>query len=86
LVSASAAASLALVSTFDKDNESWRAYDYNGGIAGGGNVWFPLHWESRRGVGNSGYAWADDFMWRINRSSVQRATRKQLPPCIAACS
>lgn len=66
LVATSAAAGLALVSNFDRDNESWRAYDYNGGIAGGGNVWFPLHWESRGGVGNSGYAWADDSMWRID--------------------
>jgi len=60
------AAGLTLVSSFDESNESWRAYDYNGGIAGGGNVWPPLHWESSGGVNNSGYAWADDSMWRID--------------------
>lgn len=65
-ITVSSAAGVSLLSTFDKNNESWRAYDYNGGIAGGGNVWPPLHWESRGGVNDSGYAWADDSMWRID--------------------
>lgn len=63
---AAAAAGQMLITSFDGSNESWRAYDYNGGIAGGGNVWPPLHWESSGGVNNSGYGWADDSMWRID--------------------
>src|SRR5262249_42464931 len=51
---------------FDKDGEAWQVYDYNGGIAGGGNVFFPVTWEKTGGVNNSGYIWGDDKRWRID--------------------
>ena len=55
-----------LHSSFDSDREGWQAYDYNGGIAGGGNVFYPLNWEKSGGVNDSGYVWADDSQWRID--------------------
>jgi hypothetical protein len=55
-----------LLNSFNSDREGWQAYDYNGGIAGGGNVFYPLHWERSGGVNNSGYVWADDSQWRID--------------------
>jgi hypothetical protein len=51
---------------FNKGREGWQVYDYNGGKAGGGNVFFPATWEQTGGVGNSGYIWADDSRWRID--------------------
>jgi hypothetical protein len=55
-----------IVNTFDRDRESWQIYDYNGGIAGGGNVFFLPTREKTGGVGDSGYIWADDSRWRID--------------------
>ena len=55
-----------IVNIFDRDRESWQIYDYNGGIAGGGNVFFLASWEKTGGVENSGYIWADDSRWRID--------------------
>jgi len=55
-----------LVNSFNLDREGWQAYDYNGGVAGGGNVFYPLNWEKSGGVNNSGYVWADDSQWRID--------------------
>ena len=52
--------------SFNSDREGWQAYDYNGGVAGGGNVFYPLHWEKSGGVSNTGYVWADDSQWRID--------------------
>jgi len=51
---------------FNEGREGWRIYDYNGGKAGGGNVFFPAVWEKSGGVENSGYIWADDSKWRID--------------------
>lgn len=34
-----------LLNSFNSDREGWQAYDYNGGTAGGGNVFYPLNWE-----------------------------------------
>ena len=55
-----------VVNTFERGRESWQVYDYNGGIAGGGNVFFLPTWEKTGGVGDSGYIWADDSRWRID--------------------
>jgi hypothetical protein len=55
-----------LLDSFNSDREGWQAYDYNGGIAGGGNVFYPLHWEKSGGINNTGYVWADDSQWRID--------------------
>jgi hypothetical protein len=55
-----------IVNTFDQGRESWQIYDYNGGIAGGGNVFYLPTWEKRGGVANTGYIWADDSRWRID--------------------
>ena len=55
-----------LLNSFNSDREGWQAYDYNGGIAGGGNVFYPLNWEKAGGVNTSGYVWADDSQWRID--------------------
>jgi hypothetical protein len=55
-----------VLNSFNSDREGWQAYDYNGGIAGGGNVFLPLHWEKSGGVGKTGYVWADDSQWRID--------------------
>ena len=55
-----------LLNSFNSDREGWQAYDYNGGVAGGGNVFYPLNWEKSGGVNNSGYVWADDSQWRID--------------------
>lgn len=66
LCSLLAIAGLQVTATFNSGSEGWQAYDYNGGIAGGGNVFIPLKWEPKGGVGNSGYVWADDSMWRID--------------------
>jgi len=57
---------LSVVDTFDANAEGWQVYDYNGGISGGGNVFYPATWESSGGVGNSGYVWGDDSRWRID--------------------
>jgi len=55
-----------VLNSFNSDREGWQTYDYNGGIAGGGNVFYPLHWEKSGGVGNTGHVWADDSQWRID--------------------
>ncbi|NUQ65715.1 MAG: hypothetical protein HUU20_24865 [Pirellulales bacterium] len=55
-----------IVNTFDQGRESWQIYDYNGGIAGGGNVFFLPTWEKTGGVNDSGCIWADDSRWRID--------------------
>ncbi|NUQ64903.1 MAG: hypothetical protein HUU20_20765 [Pirellulales bacterium] len=55
-----------IVNTFDRGRESWQIYDYNGGIANGGNVFFLPTWEKTGGVENSGYIWGDDSRWRID--------------------
>ena len=55
-----------LLNSFNLDREGWQTYDYNGGVAGGGNVFYPLNWEKSGGVNNSGYVWADDSQWRID--------------------
>jgi len=55
-----------LLNSFNSDREGWQAYDYNGGVAGGGNVFYPLNWEKSGGVNGSGYVWADDSQWRID--------------------
>jgi hypothetical protein len=55
-----------LLNSFNSDREGWQAYDYNGGIAGGGNVFYPLNWVPSGGVNNSGHVWADDSQWRID--------------------
>ena len=55
-----------ILNSFDSDRDGWQAYDYNGGISGGGNVFYPLNWEKSGGVNNSGYVWADDSQWRID--------------------
>src|SRR5687768_8855791 len=55
-----------VLNSFDSDRQGWQAYDYNGGVAGGGNVFYPLNWEKAGGVNNSGYVWADDSQWRID--------------------
>jgi hypothetical protein len=46
-----------LLNSFNSDREGWQAYDYNGGVAGGGNVFYPLNWEKSGGV-NGGAVWA----------------------------
>lgn len=53
------------INTFDAGRESWQVYDYNGG-SGNENVFFLTSWEKTGGVGNSGYVWGDDSMWRID--------------------
>ena len=63
---AGAEPSQGVANTFDRGRESWQIYDYNGGIAGGGNVFFLASWEKTGGVGDSGYIWADDSRWRID--------------------
>ena len=55
-----------LATTFDKGPEGWQVYDYNGGIAGGGNVFYPVTWEKSGGVNGTGYVWGDDARWRID--------------------
>jgi len=65
LTSAASSGSV-LLSSFNSDREGWQAYDYNGGVAGGGNVFYPLNWEKAGGLSNSGYVWADDSQWRID--------------------
>src|SRR5688500_13382153 len=55
-----------LTTDFNKDRAGWQIYDYNGGKAGGGNVFFPATGEKSGGVGDSGYVWADDARWRID--------------------
>ena len=55
-----------LASNFDSGAEGWQAYDYNGGIQGGGNVFYALNWAKTGGVRNSGHVWADDSQWRID--------------------
>lgn len=55
-----------VLNSFNSDREGWQAYDYNGGIEGGGNVFYPLNWEKSGGVQNTGYVWADDSQWRID--------------------
>jgi hypothetical protein len=55
-----------LLTDFSKDRAGWQIYDYNGGKAGGGNVFFPATWEKSGGVGDSGYIWGDDSRWRID--------------------
>ena len=51
---------------FDAGPEGWQVYDYNGGVAGGGNVFHPVTWEKAGGVHDSGYVWGDDSRWRID--------------------
>src|SRR5690606_24524247 len=60
------AGALVLEDTFDAGAEGWRIYDYNGGIPGGGNVFYPVTWDSSGGVDGSGYVWGDDSRWRID--------------------
>jgi len=55
-----------LLSSFERTPEGWHVYDYNGGIDGGGNVFYPVTWQKTGGVGNSGFVWADDSRWRID--------------------
>lgn len=65
-VAAEPAKGKVIASTFDEGREGWQIYDYNGGIKGGGNVFFPATWEKTGGVKDSGYIWADDSRWRID--------------------
>ncbi len=55
-----------VVNTFDRGPEGWQVYDYNGGIAGGGNVFYAATWEKSGGVRDTGYIWGDDSRWRID--------------------
>ncbi len=55
-----------LESSFENGPEGWYIYDYNGGIASGGNSFYPVTWEKTGGVTNSGHIWADDSRWRID--------------------
>ena len=55
-----------LTDNFSTDREEWQSYDFTGGIAGGGNVFFPVTWEKSGGVNNSGHVWTDDSRWRID--------------------
>ena len=55
-----------LTDNFNKDREEWQSYDFTGGIAGGGNVFFPVTWEKSGGVNSSGHIWTDDSRWRID--------------------
>jgi len=66
LCSAAAGAEPGVTNSFNSGAEGWQVYDYNGGIAGGGNVFFPVAWERSGGVDNSGFIWADDSKWRID--------------------
>jgi hypothetical protein len=57
---------LSVINSFDLGSHHWQVYDYNGGVAGGGNVFYPVTWESSGGVGDTGYVWGDDSRWRID--------------------
>src|SRR5687767_6811777 len=54
------------LSSFETSAEGWYVYDYNGGIDGGGNVFYPVPWQKTGGVRNSGFIWADDSRWRVD--------------------
>lgn len=40
--------------------DRWVSYDYNGGLTGGGNVFYPASHDS------DGFIWTDDSRWRID--------------------
>lgn len=46
--------------TFDQNNGLWSSYDFNAGVHGWGNVFYPATWHS------DGYIWTDDSRWRID--------------------
>jgi len=50
---------------FEDGAAGWQVYDYNGG-SGTSNVFYPVTWEKKGGVGDSGYIWGDDSRWRID--------------------
>jgi len=51
----------------DFNTGGWRVYDYHGGLEGSTkNVYYPVTWEEKGGVNDSGYVWGDDSRWRID--------------------
>jgi hypothetical protein len=54
------------IDSFNANSENWFIYDYNGGVTGGGNVFYPSTWSNTGGVDDSGYVWGDDSQWRID--------------------
>lgn len=43
---------------FEQSADRWVSYDYNGGVHGNGNVFYPASWSSEE------YIWTDDSRWR----------------------
>ena len=66
LSSAAAEEPHTVLNDFSSGPDGWQIYDYDGGIAGGGNAFFPVTWEKSGGVEDSGYIWGDDSRWRID--------------------
>ena len=101
LLSAHAQPPPKLITDFNKDRAGWQIYDYNGGKAGGGNVFFPATWEKAGGVGDSGYIWADDSRcastrpktrirsWRSSSTGAGSAAKRSTcagPSCRSTCA
>lgn len=45
---------------FAENNGRWVSYDYNGGVHGNGNVFYPASWST------DGYLWTDNSRWRVD--------------------
>ena len=54
------------VQNFENGRDGWVAYDYDGGVFGAANFFYPVSWNQTGGVGNSAYVWADESRWRID--------------------
>jgi Ca2+-binding RTX toxin-like protein len=51
---------------FSDGSDRWKAYDYDGGLYGNGNVFYPASWSATGGADGGGYIYAEDSRWQID--------------------
>src|SRR5690606_3638234 len=52
--------------SFSNGSDRWKPYDYDGGLYGNGNVFFPASWSESGGADGGGFIFADDSRWQID--------------------